>query len=129
MRHLHVDSRVETWVLREGPRPMVAQLRDWLRLAHRNTGRAVLVDVDQESLASWPVLALVGRIGAILQAQQSALGLVVNQPSRERATQIGLSEDIPVFSDLPQALVWAERWLADQDDRSDGVSEQRVATG
>lgn len=105
------DSRVETWVLSESPRPMVAQLRDWARLAHSPDRRVVLVDVAWADVVSWPVFALVGRLAAILHAQQSALGIIVHERMLGRCEQVGLDAQVPVFSELDAGLQWAEGWL------------------
>lgn len=106
------DPRVETWVLTDSPRPMVAQLRDWARLARTLDRRVVLVEMARSDVVSWPVLALTGRLASILQAQQSALGLVVNAQMRERSERAGIG--VPVFSELDEALAWASTWLEEQ---------------
>lgn len=107
------DPRVQTWVLSESPRPMVAQLRDWARLEHPVDPRVVLVEVAESEEVSWPVIALVGRLAIVLRAQQSALGIVVNERMRERFERVvGLDDDVPVFDELDDGLDWAHEWLA-----------------
>ena len=118
------DPRVETWVLSEGPKPMVAQLRDWARLPHPSDPRVVLVEVAGSGIVSWPVIALVGRLAVILSAQQSALGFVVDERMRERCERAGLG-GVPVFNDLQQATAWAHDWLDEQDDADGAASPRR----
>lgn len=106
------DPRVQTWVLSESPRPMVAQLRDWARLEHPPEQRVVLVEMAWSDVVSWPVIALVGRLATVLRAQQSALGIVVNESMRGRCERVvGLGDGVPVFSELDDALAWAQEWL------------------
>lgn len=105
------DPRIETWVLTDSPRPMVAQLRGWARLHHGGEPRVVLVEVGSTDEVSWPVFALVGRLATILRAQQSCLGLVIQEGMRARAERAGLADGFPVFSAFDEGLAWAESWL------------------
>lgn len=106
------DPRVQAWVLTDSPRPMVAQLRDWARVARSLEQRVVLVEIASSDVVSWPVLALTGRLASVLHAQQSALGLVVNARMGERCERAGIG--VPVFSELDDGLAWASSWLQEQ---------------
>jgi hypothetical protein len=90
---------------------MVAQLRGWARLERTHDRRAVVVEVASVEEVSWPVFALVGRLATILRAQQSTLGLVIDEGMRDRAERAGLADGVPVFSDLDEAIAWAQDWL------------------